>query len=253
MTVLSKSTIQESVKSGTLGIAPFNRNGLQPASYDMRLHWRILVSPTRHERGREIDLRMEPGRKFAVEPGRFLGVLTKERVKMPLMMAGRFGLRSEFTRHGLISFGGIQIDPGFEGRIAISLFHAGPEPINLVLNSRMFTVEFHNLDTPVDKGYSGQFQKQYDFPKMQREFILNAQTVSLAEINALPDEVASVRQRLAIHENMVHTTRRALTLPELALEQGVRAIDDPNKLLGGWPDDDDFEQFLSTLHTWRNY
>lgn len=252
MGVLSRQSILNEVKSGALWVRPFDPKGLQPATYDMKLHWKLLVSPTRHERGRVVDLRKEPQNKFAIDPGRFVGVLTKEVLKMPLTMSGRFGLKSEFTRHGLIAFGGIQIDPGFRGRLAISLFHAGPEVIELALDARMFTVEFNTLDSPAETGYSGEFQDQHDFPRSQRKFVLNAHTVSLAEINSLPEEVAAIRQRLIVHEAVIHVVKRALTIDELALVQGIKPIKNPKKLLGGWPSgEEDFDSFLATLRTWR--
>lgn len=251
MAVLSGDSITEALQSRILGIKPFHEDGLQPASYDLHLHWNLLVSPSRHDRGREIDLRKESQNKFAAHPGRFVGALSEEVLTMPLTMTGRFGLRSEFTRHGLVAFGGIQIDPGFRGRLAISLFNAGPEPIDLVLGKSMFTVEFNTLDSAAKEGYIGEFQDQDDFPAIQREFILNAHTVSLAEIIALPDEVANLRQRFVVHEATSH--RQDLpTVQELAVAQGIQPLEEPSRLLGGWPEEEDFDEFLSELQSWRN-
>lgn len=251
MAVLSDGSITRAVRSHVLRIKPFHRDALQPASYDMRLHWKLLISPTRHENGRVVDLRRESGRKCAVEPGRFIGTLTEERLDMPLTMTGRFGLRSEFTRRGLIAFGGIQIDPGFKGRLAISLFNAGPEPVEMEQGRRMFTVEFHTLDIPAKAAYSGDYQDQTDFPEDQQEFILKARTVSLAEIAALPEEIADVRRDLALHERLLHATAGVPTLQELAAAQGVEPVSGPEEFVGGWPDDQDFETFLNTLRSLR--
>lgn len=250
MAVLSDTSIKRLRKAGILGIEPFHDPGIQPASYDAGLYWKILLSPTRTETGRVIDLRNEPELTFYVEPGRFVGTLTEEVFRMPPSLSGRFGLRSAFTRHGLIAFGGIQIDPGWTGRLAISLFNAGPEPIGLEYQSRLFTVEFHTLEAPASEGYAGEFQDQLDFPRVQEEFILNAHTVSLAEIASLPTEMATLRQRLTLHE-AAHRSPRPLSLEELVKAQGVRPVEDPSKLLGGWPDDDDFEEFIATIRRER--
>lgn len=251
MSVLSGQSILNEVKSGALSIHGFDPQGIQPATYDMKLHWKILISPTRHESGRLVDLRKEPENEFYIDPGRFVGVLTKEILRLPLTISGRFGLKSEFTRCGLMAFGGIQVDPGFHGRLAISLFHAGPEPIKLKLDARMFTVEFNTLDAPA-KPYEGEFQNQRDFPSSQRKFILNAHTVSLAEINSLPSELEDIRRRLTVSEAVIHIVKRDLTVNELALAQGIKPIRNPKKLMGGWPSDDkDFDSFLTTLKSWR--
>ena len=64
----------------------------------------------------------------------------------------------------------------------------------------MFTIEFHTLDMPALHGYDGDYQGQYDFPEDQKQFILNAQTVSLSEIQAFPSELSNLELRLAQHE-----------------------------------------------------
>ncbi len=251
MAVLSDTSITQAVESGQLGIHPFHSDALQPASYDMRLHWKLLVSPTRHERGRIVDLRKEPLKKFAVEPGRFVGVLTEEKLNLPLTIIGRFGLRSEFTRHGLVAFGGIQIDPGFKGRLAISLFHAGPAPIELRHKNQMFTVEFHLLDHQASTGYKGPFQNQSDFHKTQKDFILNANTTSLAEINTLPSEMASLEQRFAVHETVYHPGRVYPSVAELAKTRGIKPLSDVSDLAGVWPEEEDIDSFLEAVRQWR--
>jgi dCTP deaminase len=251
MTVLSDTSIKNAVSSGELSILPFHDDALQPASYDMRLYWKILVSPMRHENGRTIDLRKEPNHTFLVEPGRFVGILTEEKVSLPLTMVGRFGLRSEFTRHGLVAFGGIQIDPGFKGRLAISLFHAGPEPIPLKLGRKMFTVEFNKLADQASKGYEGPFQNQSTFHKMQKDFILNAHTTSLAEINTIPSEMASLEHRLTLHEAVYHPKQEFPSISELAEAQGVSPMYDVGELYELWPEEDNIDTFLETVNEWR--
>ncbi|OGN90292.1 MAG: dCTP deaminase [Chloroflexi bacterium RBG_13_46_14] len=251
MTVLSDTSIKKAVLSGELSILPFHDDALQPASYDMRLYWKILISPMRHENGRTVDLRKEPNHTFFVEPGRFVGILTEEKISLPLSMVGRFGLRSEFTRHGLVAFGGIQIDPGFKGRLAISLFHAGPELIPLKLGRKMFTVEFNQLADQASKGYDGPFQNQSTFHKMQKDFILNAHTTSLAEINTLPSEIASIQHRLTMHETFYHPKREFPSISELAKAQGVSPINDITELSGLLSEEDDIDTFLETVQKWR--
>ena len=78
MSVLSNTSIIQANKSGQLEISPFYDDALQPASYDMRLYWKILLSPTRHQVGQDIDLRDEQEQSLALEPGRFAAILTEE-------------------------------------------------------------------------------------------------------------------------------------------------------------------------------
>lgn len=242
MAVLSDRSIRRLQQAGDLKIEPFFEDGLQPASYDLRLHWKILVSPTRYSRGGVIDLRGQPETKYAVEPGRFVGILSEEVLGMPLDLAARFGVRSEYTRQGLVAFGGIQIDPGFKGRMAMSLFNAGPEPVGLALGRKVFTIEFQSLDAPASGPYVGAYQGQEDFPQDQEEFILNAHTVSLAEINHLPVELGQIRQQLLARlPSLPHRT-----LAELAASQGIKPVETAEELTGGWPDGQDLDAFLGS-------
>lgn len=251
MAVLSNTSINQAHKSGLLEISPFYDDALQPASYDMRLHWKILLSPTRHQVGRDIDLRDEREQTLDLEPGRFAAILTEEVLWLPLSLSGRFGLRSEFTRQGLVAFPGIQVDPGFKGRLAISLLNAGPEPIGLKHGTKMFTIEFHTLDSPATQGYEGDYQNQYDFPEDQKQFILNAHTVSLSEIQSFQGDLSNLELRLTRHE--ATQEHPPLSVTQLAAVQGVKPLDvDALKELAGfWPEEEDIGDFLEAVRSWR--
>ena len=250
MSVLSDTSLIKLYESGVKLIAPLHRDSLEPASYDMHLHWRLLVSPTRHERGRSIDLREEPNNRFLIGTGRLVGVLTEEVFDMPLDVSGRFGLRSEFTRQGLVAFGGIQIDPGFQGRLAMSLFHTGPEPIELVTGQKMFTVEFNRLEEPASKGYSGIYQGHRDFHPSHERFILMANTSSLSEVHQLPEQLENLSLRLAQHE-ATHRASTPLSVAELAKIQGVEPASNLESFAGFWPEDESVEEFREFVKKMR--
>lgn len=251
MGILSDKAILDFHSSGLLSIAPFHEDALEAASYDMRLFWKVLVSPTRYAIGQEIDLRNEKEETLPVESGRFVACLTEEVLKIPNNVSGRFGLRSQYTRRGLVAFPGIQIDPGFKGRLAISLFNAGPEAINLKHGEKMFTVEFHSLDVPAMHPYDGPYQNQEDFPPDQREFILNAHTMSLSDIGSLPNELRNLELRFARHESEHRSGRAPLSVAELAKIQDVEPLLDLGKLAAHWPEDEDVEDFLTAVRKWR--
>ena len=251
MSILSNTSLIELHEAGSRFIDPFREDSLEPASYDVHLHWRLLVSPTRREKGRIVNLNDEPNGRFMIDTGRLVGVLTEEKFDMPLDLSARFGLRSEFTRKGLVAFAGIQIDPGFQGRLAMSLFHTGPEPIELVNGKKMFSVEFHRLEQPATRGYSGIYQGNVDFHPSQEKFILEANTASLSEIGDLPGELETLSLRLAQHE-ATHRTTAPLPVAELANIQGVGPIPDLSLLSEFWPDDDDLEDFREFLRNQRD-
>jgi dCTP deaminase len=189
MGTLSDIQIRRLVKSAKLVIQPFEDDLVQPASYDLRLGGKILASPLGVDiLGATIELN-EKTPSYRVQPGQMVAVISAELLELPLDVCGRFGIRSEFSRRGLNAFGGLQLDPGFRGRLTLALVNVGPEPITLTRGIPMFSVEFNRLEEPAESGYQGEYQGQEDFPADQYEFILSAHTTSLAEIPSLRRDV----------------------------------------------------------------
>lgn len=211
MGTLSDSQIRRLVKSGKLIVRPFEESLVQPASYDLRLGAKVLAGPLSADiLGQTVEL-SERSPSYRVQSGQMVAVISAEWLELPLDICGRFGIRSEFARRGLNAFGGLQLDPGFKGRLTMTLVNVGPEPITLTLSNPLFSVEFHRLDEPAESGYEGAYQGQEDFPADQYEFILSARTTSLAEIPTLRQEVT----RLSV---LVEELEEKLPDPDEGLE-----------------------------------
>lgn len=182
MSVLSGRQIRDFVKSHTLCIEPFDEALIQPATCDLRLGDRILASPLSLDKlGVVIELNRERP-SYDIQSGQMVGILSLEKLCLPLNMCGRFGIRSAIARKGINAFGGVQLDPGFKGRLTMNLLNVGPEPVALTLHEAIFSVEFSLLEEEAEVAYSGPYQEQDDFPTDQYNYILSARTTSLAEI-----------------------------------------------------------------------
>lgn len=190
MATLSGKRIAQLVKAGKLVIEPFDEGLVQPASYDLRLGTKILASPLGPHIPGSIVVLTDKSPKYGIQPGQMVAVLSAERLQLPLDVSARFGIRSTFARRGIIAFGGLQIDPGFKGRLVMNLQNVGPENVIIPMREPFFSVEFQRLEEPAEIAYSGSYQDQDDFPEDQYDFILSARTTSLAEIPALRHEVA---------------------------------------------------------------
>ena len=192
MGILSGKQISNLVKEGKLVIEPFEPTLIQPASYDLRVGSKILASPLSSEiHGMVIELN-EKEPSYKIHSGQMVGVLSYEKMELPLDVCGRFGIRSNIARKGINAFGGLQLDPGWRGRLNLNLLNVGPEPIIITLYEPLFSVEFQRLEEPAEVGYSGSFQDQDDFPAEQYNYILSARTTSLAEIPLLRKEMIRV-------------------------------------------------------------
>jgi dCTP deaminase len=218
MGILSDRQIRKMVESRALIIDPYNPDQVQPASYDLRVGTKILASPVGPEElGRVVVLSREKP-TYNILPGQMVGVLSYEKLDIPLELCARFGIRSYFARLGINAFGGLQLDPGFRGRLTMNLLNVGPEPVPLRLNELVFSVEFERLDEQAEKPYSGPYQDQDDFPEDQYNFIIKAHTTSLAEIPTLRIEVSRL-------SNLLEEIEEILPDPDEGLELRPEIID----------------------------
>ena len=217
MGVLSGRQIKQFVDERRLFIDPFNPEQTQPASYDLRVGAKILASPTGPQQLGRVAILTQDKPRFDIQPGQMVGVISLEKIRLSLDLCGRFGIRSSFARMGIDAFGGLQLDPGFSGRLIMNLLNVGPEPVAIKLNDVLFTVEFDRLDEAAELPYEGPYQDQDDFPEDQYNYIISARTTSLAEIPALRMEIARLT-------NVIEELEEGLPDPDagLALRPSVR-------------------------------
>ncbi len=190
-------------------IEGFEEEFLQPSSYDMRIGKRALVSQAE----KEIDVEKE--RSVVIKPGDFALLTTHERVKLSSDVAGHIGVKSYYTRKGLVLLAGLQIDPGFEGHLVLGIYNAAPRQLVLDYLSPFCTVEFHKLTRSVEKPYvpKGE-QLKGQIPQVDKDYLRTLETQSLSEL------ANSVRQLTA---NMGEMNRwmKQIVLPILLLILGA--------------------------------
>ena len=228
MGTLADTQIRRLVASRELVIDPFEDELIQPASYDLRLHHKILASPlSRDILGAVIELN-DKLPSYNIQSGQMVGVMSLELLRLPLDICAGFGIRSSFARRGINAFGGPQLDPGWGGRLIMSLLNVGPEPVKITLGEPMFTVYFQRLEEPAEEGYQGPYQDQDDFPSDQYEYILSARTTSLAEIPTLRQEVTRLSVLLEeLHELLPDPDAGWELRPEV-VEKLQRSLENPN-------------------------
>jgi len=231
MGVLSGRQIRESANSGKLVIDPFDLTLVQPATYDLRLGPRILASPLSADKlGIVIELTKDKP-TYEIQSGQMVGVISFEKLGLPLDVSGRFGIRSAIARKGINAFGGVQLDPGFRGRLTMNLLNVGPEPVTLTLHEPTFTVEFARLEEEAEAPYSGPYQDQDDFPADQYNYILSARTTSLAEIPTFRRDIRRLNALIEELEERISDPDEGLELrPEIA-ERLVRSSKLPHSSL----------------------
>ena len=165
---------------------------MEPASYDLRVGAQAATSSSR-----EVTNLATKG-FVEVKPGDFVIVSTLETIQLDDRHVGRFGLTSSHARRGLIATVGPQIDPGFRGRLTIGLTNLSTKPITVAYRDAFLTVEFHRLDQPVERPYSGQYQNRVELAPedirsvMEREYM--SQTEMMRTLEALVSTVDGLKQ-----------------------------------------------------------
>ena len=231
MGTLPDHLIRQQKSNGRLGIDPFKFSLVMSASYDLRMGSKILASPLGpDELGEPVTLtRKRP--TYPIQTGQMVAVLSLEKLNLPLDLCASFGIRSEYSTHGIIPFGGLQIDPGFRGHVIMMLQNVGPEPVPLTLNKPLFSIEFRRLEKPAKKGYEGPSQDQDDFHPEQYKFILSAHTTSLAEIPTLRNQVARLTVRIEELFDKLPDPDEGLELKGIIHEQLIRSMKRPKRSL----------------------
>jgi|Deesub1362A_J573_1020465.scaffolds.fasta_scaffold03956_7 dCTP deaminase len=192
MSVLSDYEIKEFVKSGDIKIEPFEEANLEPASYDCRIG-KVLVA------GRGI---VDPNKERVIlRTGEWAEIITLERIELSTKLVASYGLRSSITRRGIDWFGGPQIDPGYKGRIVVSIFNASSETFEINYGEPFLTLVFHRLGKEASRGYEGRFQGLDDFPNEDVVRMMKLETPTLGDVVTAVGILENTVQKLTENVN----------------------------------------------------
>jgi len=196
--------IKKAVKDGEMELSDFSEKCLQPASYDMRVGEEGFTLSA----GRVISIQNEG--VLEIQPGDFALVMTHEKLRLPTNMLGRFGLRSEYARTGLLATAGPQVDPGFEGKLVIGIVNFSSQSIKLPYLKRFCTLELQWLRCSASAPYAGPYQGQEH---------LTDEIISRIPKEPFPLAVMLIRQLAAVSPSLGLAERP--TLPRRELPEGL--------------------------------
>lgn len=194
MALLTEIEIKEAIKSGDIEIDPFDeQHCLQPASYDMRLGRKGIITKTvsleelkgkiQREEVREINIEREES--ITIPGGAFALVSTLERIKLSGNHACHIGMRTYYTRKGLVTLSGLQVDPGWDGALVLGLANLSPRSITLDYQDHLCTIEVHRLNRKAEKPYSGVYmaeQREGRIPSSDKDYLRTIETMSVSDL-----------------------------------------------------------------------
>ncbi|MEM8824190.1 MAG: dCTP deaminase [Pseudomonadota bacterium] len=204
MTILANSEISDAVSEKKLIIDPFDQERVEPASYDCRLGDILAAGSGRFD--------WSSSEEFILESNSWASVASQEVFEMPNDICATYGIRSSLARRGVIAFGGPQIDPGYKGKIFLSLYNPTLEPIVLKHRQIILSVIFYRLTSDTGQGYTGPYQGQKDFPSQDVEFMMRMRSRNLADVidnvETLDNSVKNLAENLKTLTSDVHQIRR---------------------------------------------
>jgi dCTP deaminase len=152
--ILVDTDILDAVRLEYLRIDPFDREALEPATYDLSLGGMAVVTSS----GEPIEL-IDEG-LLSIPPYAAAFVQTEEILTLSSRIVGRLGARSNLLQNGIIASTGPQIDPGFKGRIFVNLLNISDRPFSIRRRTRFLSAEFHLLAREPSRLYEGPNQNK---------------------------------------------------------------------------------------------
>lgn len=151
--MLNDQQLENESKNGL--IVPFDRELVQPHSYDCTLDDEIRVARYDGKSDERFWFKYNcyTG-EFTLKPGEFALASTKEIFNLPQDLVGFVQGKSSVGRNGLQIENAGLIDAGFSGAITLELYNMAPWPIKLKAGMRICQVHFTRVDSPIHKDYS---------------------------------------------------------------------------------------------------
>lgn len=170
--ILSYEDIIEHIKSGKIGIDPFEIDHVQPSSLDVTLGAEFKIF--KHQTHALIDVKeknidytetivVPDGEKFIIHPGDFVLGTSVEKITMPNNMVARLEGRSSLGRLGIIIHATAgYIDPGFSGYVTLEISNVGKIPVALYPGMRIAQMSFMKMSSETKNPYGTRNNKYND-------------------------------------------------------------------------------------------
>lgn len=166
--MLSRVDLKEAIASGQLFIEGLKEESIQPASIDLHLGDKIIMTrqvdkffaldmyseeDTKHAFTEQIDI---SGVLFRLESQQFILAAT-ERVALGNELVAQVAGKSSVARDGIEIESAGFIDPGFDGCITLEIYNKLPFAVYLTPGQPIAQLAVTRLDTPADITYAGKY------------------------------------------------------------------------------------------------
>ena len=196
------------IRDGSTGCA-------EGVKYDFSLSYRILKAKF----GQPIDVDKLPEaqkKELFIEPGEAVFVLSLERLVLPRNMTAQLSPKRKLSHEGILSVGGLYIDPGYQGRILLGLLNISSTPWPLQPGRKLIGATFFRLEDS-EASLESDFQPPVpldDFPddlvRMIRDYKPVALTGVLDNLRTLEGTVSQLQMQITSHQEWKNRIERYL-------------------------------------------
>ena len=152
---LSDEHILNACEEGWLIDEGFCKKGIRQACYELRasnIYYELDrvsngTTPTRHE--------LSPSQFILIKPKQLVTIITMESLKFPDNILGRVLTKGQLFSIGIIPVN-TYADPGFRGRLGITLANFSNNYVKIPLGEPIAKIEFSKLRRSVKDAYDGQ-------------------------------------------------------------------------------------------------
>jgi dCTP deaminase len=210
---MTDTEIRNALDSGEIALDPLAEENLQPASYDLRLGERAIITRSLDIEKMRANIEADSAPEIdvaktgdvSIPAGAFALIVTRERVQLSPHHAGHIGLRSYFARKGLLLLAGLQVDPGFDGYLVLGLANLSPRSVYLHFEEAIATLEIHRLSQAASQAYAGAYagkQKTSSIPRADADYLRTIETLSVSDLTRallnLSDNVSTLSRDVRV-------------------------------------------------------
>jgi len=227
--ILVDRQILDAISHEWLKISPFNRDALEPATYDLCVGDTALLTTL----SSPVDLRKRPS--LTIEPFSAALLQTDEVLTLSSRMVGRLGPRSNILSRGIFVSTGPQIDPGFNGRLFVTLINMTDHPFSIGYREKFLSVEFHGLSQEPSRVYKGPHQNKTELSSEDMNAVLGRGGPAFKEIHRELLELLVYVKDIAewgkefpmlLAQLRDHSLSRPVSVPELSAKETFDALVD---------------------------
>lgn len=178
--IVTETRIKEFIENNSI-IKNGRAENAEGVKYDFRISSRILKAKYHQP----IDVNNLPEQEKAnifIEPGEVVFVLTEETIELPINMKAILMPKRKMSHEGILTLGGLSIDPLYKGKLLIGLYNFSSSSFPLMPGKKLIAVQFYELSDEEQDNFSKPETEIKDFPDDLVRLMSKYNPVSIASL-----------------------------------------------------------------------